>query len=145
MVEETGDELHCALEYNTDLFDETTIARWMECFRILLTSAVAEPDRSVEALAIVSPGERSAVLKMSQGPSIERQAQLLHRRIEEQVDRSPDQPALRFSGSTLTYRELNERANRLARHLQSLALVQTCPSPSLWSGHSIWSSHCWPC
>ncbi|HEY1379606.1 MAG TPA: amino acid adenylation domain-containing protein, partial [Gemmataceae bacterium] len=118
LVEESGGGLDAALQYNTDLFDAATVERWMGHFRTLLEAAAADPDRHVAELPLLTTDERAAVLAAGRGPAVDRPAVPLHRLVEDQVRRTPDAVAVSFDGRTLTYRDLNERANRLARHLR---------------------------
>jgi amino acid adenylation domain-containing protein/thioester reductase-like protein len=127
LVEESGDELDAALQYKTDLFDAATIERWMGHFRAFLRGLADTPDEQLARLPLLTAGERSHLLAQCQGPSVERPAVQLHRLIEEQVARAPEAVALVYEGESLTYAELNRRANRLARHLRTLGAGPDVP------------------
>jgi amino acid adenylation domain-containing protein/thioester reductase-like protein len=127
LVEEAGDGLDAALQYNTDLFDAGTIERWMACFRTLLEAAVADPDRPVAALPLLAADEQARLLATCAGPQVARPNVPLHRLIEAQVGSTPDAVALAFDEQTLTYQELNQRANKLARYLRTLGVGPDVP------------------
>ncbi|HSK79529.1 MAG TPA: amino acid adenylation domain-containing protein, partial [Thermoanaerobaculia bacterium] len=112
-----------SLEYNTGLFDRTTAARLLRGFRTLLGSAVAAPDRPLSRLSLLGEAERFQILREWNDTDWEsgREA-TLHERFEAWADRTPDAPAVVAPGRELTYRELDVRANRLARHLADRGL-----------------------
>jgi amino acid adenylation domain-containing protein len=107
-----------AIEYATDLFDRTTVERIAERFATVLRTVLADPARSTEDLDVLTPAERRHMLS---GCSTETDIATPDLRITDVVRqwvlRTPDAPALIFAGQTLTYRELDERANQLAHHL----------------------------
>ncbi|QUQ65089.1 non-ribosomal peptide synthetase [Kutzneria sp. CA-103260] len=109
--------LVAALEYNTDLFDASTIDRIAGHLRVLLDGIAADPDRTVGELPLLTDGERRQVLVEWQGPVIDAPATTLPALFERQAAATPDAVAVVCEGRALTYRELNERANRLARRL----------------------------
>ena len=112
-----------AAEYDADLFDGSTIERLLDQLQLLLTGAVAEPDRPVAALPIVDDEERRRVVDdWARRPDAEVADRPFHRLVEEQAERVPDAVAVEIGGEALTYRELNERANRLAHHLRGLGV-----------------------
>jgi amino acid adenylation domain-containing protein len=129
--------LRTAVEYSTDLFDTQTIERMMSHYQTLLESVVANPDQRLSELPLLSPGERHQLLvEWNQTEVAYPKDRCLHELIEEQVERTPDATAVVFENEQLTYRELNERANQLGRHLQGLGvgpdtLVGLCVERSL--------------
>ncbi|HEU5367436.1 MAG TPA: amino acid adenylation domain-containing protein [Ktedonobacterales bacterium] len=107
-----------SLTYVTDLFDAATITRMIGHFQTLLESVVADPDQSVLALPLLTEPERHQLLvEWNQTQTDHSFAKLAHQLFEEQAERVPDAPAARCAGEQLNYRELNQRANRLARLL----------------------------
>jgi non-ribosomal peptide synthetase component F len=103
------------LEYNTDLFDETTAARIMGHFQKLLEEVVTNPDAPIGELELLTPAERRQILVEWNNTSAEYPAVSVHELFERQVGRSPDSVAVRFGSGRLSYAELNCRANQLAR------------------------------
>lgn len=116
---ERADGLSVSVEYRTELFDPPTIRRMLEHFETLVTGIAADPDRPLSDLPLLPEAERHRLLVEWNDTKADFPATPVHRLFEAQADRSPDAPAVLFEGSGLTYRELNRRANRLARHLRS--------------------------
>jgi amino acid adenylation domain-containing protein len=109
------------LEYNTDLFDETTIVRMMEVFQVLLFEMVRNPDQRLSRLSILGEIERSKLASGWNGPHIDSPVrQTIHDLIAAHAQRTPDQVAILSGDEKLSYRQLNDRANRLAHYLRKL-------------------------
>ena len=117
MIEQEG-ALHAALEYSTDLFDDATIDRMLRHFETLLEGAVEQLDTPIAELPLLTPEERQELLyewNSSRAPlPVEN---CIHELFETSVARFPNKIAVRFEDESLTYQELNGRANQLARHL----------------------------
>ena len=123
-VRESGEGgMSATIEYRRDLFQPETIARLAGLYRTLLEGAVADPDRRLSALPLVEPGELHRILVEWNATATdyprERSIQGL---FEEQADATPEAIAVVLDGRTVTYRELDRRANRLARHLRGLGV-----------------------
>lgn len=124
-------------QYNTDLFDASTIARLAGHFQTLLEGIVANPQQKISSLPLLTEQERHQLLFEWNNTTKEYpQGKCIHQLFEEQVERSPDAIAVVFEDKQLTYRELNQRANQLAHYLQSLGvgpevLVGICVERSL--------------
>jgi amino acid adenylation domain-containing protein len=111
------------LAYNAQLFERETIRRLLEHFTTLLEGIAADPDRRIGDLPLLTPQERLRLLSLGNNTRRELpDARTIHQLFEEQVERTPDAPALEFAGHRLTYRELDNRANRLAKHLRTLGV-----------------------
>ncbi|NEO39726.1 MAG: amino acid adenylation domain-containing protein [Moorea sp. SIOASIH] len=110
-------------KYNTDLFDGATIERMAGHFQNLLSGCVENPQQSVAELPLLSQAERHQLLVEWNDTEKEYpQDQCIHQLFEEQVEKTPDAVAVVFEDEQLTYQQLNQRANQLARHLQSLGV-----------------------
>ncbi|MCP4657222.1 MAG: AMP-binding protein, partial [bacterium] len=116
------------LEYDVDLFDRATIARLAGHFRTLVEGVIADPERRVAELPLVSAGERHQLLGEwnATGRHHPRRASL-QELFETQVKRRPEAVAAVFGrfgapAARLSYGELNARANRLAHHLRRLGV-----------------------
>jgi amino acid adenylation domain-containing protein len=118
-VEETAGGLAGWWVYNSELFEAATVARMSGHFEALLTGILADPGRRISELELLSQAERRQVLEewndtaWDLGPE-----RCLHALFEEQVERTPQAPAVLYEGRSLSYRELNARANRLAHLLR---------------------------
>ncbi|MFL5351286.1 amino acid adenylation domain-containing protein, partial [Archangium sp.] len=111
------------LEYSTDLFERDTMARAMEHLRVVLEAAVAQPETPLSELPLLTRAEKHQLLTGFNGPRADYPRDVcLHQLIQAQVERTPDALALTFEGQSLTYRELDSRANQLAWHLRSLGV-----------------------
>jgi amino acid adenylation domain-containing protein len=125
------------VEYNTDLFDATTVARLTEHFAVLLEGAVADPERPVSDLPLLAAPERWQVLGEWNATAREWAAPAtLHEMFAAQALRQPEAEAAVFEGESLRYGELLRRSNRWAHHLRSLGvgpetLVAVCLERSL--------------
>jgi amino acid adenylation domain-containing protein len=115
-----GDCLDLSIEYSTDLFESATIERLSRHFGALFVAAEKEPDRHLSELPILLPEEREQILVdwNATGRPFPREA-CVHRLFEEQVTLSPFARAAELDDETLTYEELNNRANQLAHELQA--------------------------
>ncbi|HEX5707970.1 MAG TPA: condensation domain-containing protein, partial [Pyrinomonadaceae bacterium] len=120
---ETEDGISATLEYNTDLFDETTIERLVKHFEQLLESAAADPETRIDELTLLTAAERQEVLTTWNDTSRDYpRDKCLHELFEEQARRTPEATALVFGGERVSYRELDGRANRLAHHLRGMGV-----------------------
>jgi len=134
---ESADGLGGAFEYNTDLFEAATIERLAGHFQNLLAAAIAEPERPISQLPLLSAAERTqALFGWNAGGQSFPDRPALPERFEAQVARAPNAIAVTCEGAALTYAELNARANQLAHYLRVLgvqpeALVALCLERSL--------------
>ncbi|KAA8555417.1 non-ribosomal peptide synthetase [Pseudomonas marginalis] len=114
-VTDLDHRLGCCLTYSTDLFDEPRIARMAEHWRNLLEALIANPQQRLSELPLLSATEQRA-LQDSLGVEAgeHRLDQCLQQLFSQQALKRGDAPALTFAGVTLTYAELDARANRLA-------------------------------
>ncbi|MEM7356502.1 MAG: amino acid adenylation domain-containing protein, partial [Acidobacteriota bacterium] len=125
MLAQGESSLEGTLEYRRDLFDATTIQRLWRRFEVLL-SAISADTRPLE-LPLLNAAERQQLLVEWNAPACEvpDSPLTIHQLVEAQADRTPDAVAViceRSDGAVeqLSYRELDERANRLAHHLRDL-------------------------
>ncbi len=118
MAENSG-ALLGRLEFNTDIFDGSTIDRLISHFQTLVEAIVADPERAIGDLPLLRESERHQILDDWNATEAEYpRTRCLHQLFEAQAARTPEAPAVSFEGQSLTYRELNEQSNRLAHHLQ---------------------------
>ena len=116
---EQGASLRGFIEYATDLFDASTIARMARHFLTVLRGIVADPDRRIATLPLLTAPERRQVLVDWNHTGVIYPRQIcIHHLFEAQAKRAPRAVALEYRRKQLTYGELNRRANRLARVLQ---------------------------
>jgi non-ribosomal peptide synthetase component F len=135
-IEETEQGLRGLWEYNTDLFDASSIERMSEHFQTLLEAIVSDPQQHVTQLPLLTPNERQQLLVEWNNTQAEYQEQCIHKLFEQQVEKTPHAVAVVFEDKQLTYQQLNNRANQLAHYLQTLGvgpdvLVGICIERSL--------------
>lgn len=117
-LEENASGLSGWFEYNTDLFDTDTIDCLAEHWLTLLTAIAAHPGERISRLPLVTPAEEQKLLvDWNRTNADYARGRCLHQLIEEQVSRTPDAIAVQARGQTLTFGELNRRANQLAHYL----------------------------
>src|SRR5262249_25665730 len=122
-VAETVQGLSCMVTYNTDLFDAATIARMLAHFQTLLEEILADPNRPVSELPLLTEATRRQILVDWNDTAADfPEDACIHELFESQVRRTPDSVAAVFEDEQLTYRELNTRANQLAHHLRALGV-----------------------
>ncbi|MBV9057931.1 MAG: amino acid adenylation domain-containing protein, partial [Pseudonocardiales bacterium] len=109
--------LNVAIEYNTDLFDVATIAGFVTGLEVLLGSIAECPYRQLAELPSLADDERHRLLVERNNTAAPVPSALWTELFELQVARTPDEVAVACQGEELSYRELNARANRLARLL----------------------------
>ena len=122
-MDNTGRTLKGALEYNTDLFDPMTITRMLGHYTTLLEGIVSDPDRLLSELQMLTEPERRQLLVDWNGArAVYADGMRIHQLIEAQAEKTPDVISAVFGDEELTYRQLNERADRLANHLRGLGV-----------------------
>ena len=108
------------LMYDPAVQAEEDMEQLMQRLLLLIEGIAAQPEQNLGDISIVQPAERELLTSAFNATDNEyRREQLLHVLFEEQVRRSPDAVALVCQNGKLTYRQLNGRANRLARTLQA--------------------------
>src|SRR5439155_21142731 len=118
MIEVEG-SLSADLRYNVELFEATTMARMQQHFLTLLQGLVTDPGQRITDLPILTQAEQRQLLAWNDTHSEYPDQVCLHQLIEQQVQRTPEAPAVVFEDQQLTYREVNCRANQLAHALQA--------------------------
>ncbi|WP_164013943.1 non-ribosomal peptide synthetase [Pyxidicoccus trucidator] len=120
--------LEVACEYRTDLFQEETIDRLVRHLATVLEAAAARPEARLSSLPLLSEAEQRQVLVEwnATARDFPRDA-CAHHLFAAQAARTPDAEALRFEGQSLTYAQLDRRANQLAHHLRTLGVRPEVP------------------
>ncbi|MCB8765706.1 amino acid adenylation domain-containing protein [Planktothrix agardhii 1029] len=115
---EKGNSLQGFWQYNIDLFDQDRIARMSGHFQTLLEAIVANPQEPIGTLSLLTERERHQLLvEWNDTDTAYPDKKCIHQLFEEQVERTPDAVAVVFENESLTYGELNNRANQLAHYL----------------------------
>ncbi|WEZ87158.1 non-ribosomal peptide synthetase [Pseudomonas sp. NyZ480] len=117
-VTDLDGRLGCCLTYSRDLFDEPRIARMAEHWQQLLVGLLDDPQRRLCELPMLSHTEQQVLVGHLQGEPDHGLNQTLHGLFAIQAASTPQALALTFAGQHLSYAELDQRANRLARALR---------------------------
>lgn len=121
LISETESE--CQWIYDQNRVDAENVERLISHFTTLLKSIAANPESQIAYLPLLTEKERHQLLvEWNETRADYPKDKCIHQLFEAQVNRTPDVIALIFGNQRLTYRELNQRANQLARHLQSLGV-----------------------
>ncbi|BFH13822.1 hypothetical protein J6TS7_53130 [Paenibacillus dendritiformis] len=109
-----------SIEYACSLYKEETIERMAAHFQQVLDIILSDPQRKLSSIEIISPEEKAQILETFNDTAADYpRGKTIHQLVEEQAERTPDRTAVVYEGSQLTYRELNTKANRLARTLRA--------------------------
>ncbi|MBD1825981.1 non-ribosomal peptide synthetase [Microcoleus vaginatus GB1-A2] len=122
-LEETERGLTATWEYSTNLFQPSTIARMHGHFQILLEGIIANADRRLDELPLLSDRERHQLLVEWNNTRVDYpKDSTIHQMFEARAQQTPDAIAVVFEDQKLTYGELNKRANQVAHYLQKLGV-----------------------
>lgn len=118
MVESSeGLEIYC--DYNTDLFDDATIARWLRSYEALLLAFTDDASRPLSQLPMLSASDRDTLLYSWNATAAEYpRTKCVHQIIDEQALRTPEAVAASFESDCISYRELSFKSNQLAHWLR---------------------------
>ena len=134
---ELPDSIEGIIEYSTDLFDAATISRLKDHFLTLLQEIASDPDQCLSEIRILTEVECRQLLVEWNDTTVDfRENDCIHCLFEDQVERTPEHVALTFQDTRLTYRQLNQSANRVANFLRDQGvrpetLVALCAERSL--------------
>ncbi|KAF9365763.1 hypothetical protein BGX34_008367, partial [Mortierella sp. NVP85] len=122
-LQEQDNEVVGSMLFSSDLFNPDTIKRHVGYLCSMLQAMTVDVDRPVMVVDLLSQSERDLVLGQWNDMQRDYPDHLcIHHLFEQQVELTPDATALVFNEQSLTYSELNERANRLAHHLVGLGV-----------------------
>jgi amino acid adenylation domain-containing protein len=122
-VAEPGEQLSLRISYDTSRFEVDTIERMLGHIQTLLEAIAKNPFQKLSQFPLLTNAERHQLLvKWNDTYSEYPKDKCIHELFEEQVEKTPDAVAVVFENQKLTYQELNNRANQLAHHLQTLGV-----------------------
>lgn len=117
-----SDRLRMECNYNTDLLDRSTVQRWFGHYREIARAVAHQPDLPVDEIPLLTETERNTLLLEWNRTQAPYPAACVHELFEQEARAHPDRVALSLAGATLSYGELNDQANQLARHLRALGV-----------------------
>lgn len=123
-VFDDGEAIQYAIEYATSLFVRTGIESLAACFETLVKRIIQNPHSNTSSLLLIDDNKAEEYTKLfNNTATVYPKDKTIHRLFEEQVQRTPDKIAVEQEGTTLTYSQLNEQANRLAALLNKKGVV----------------------
>ena len=117
-LDEKQEEVVGFFEYSTDLFDSSTVTRVINHYLALLHNIVANPQQQIAHIPLLTQKEQQQLLNWNKSPL----EMCIHQLFEIQVEKTPEAIAAVFGEQSLTYSELNQRANQLAHYLTQIGV-----------------------
>ncbi|PFO64635.1 non-ribosomal peptide synthetase, partial [Bacillus cereus] len=115
-----GEDIKVHFQYNAHMYDDESIERMRNHLIQIMQQVVNDPQIGINELELITVEEKIQILDVFNDTAAEYPCEkTIHQLFEEQVERTPDHIAAVFEGQQLTYRELNLRANQLARTLRN--------------------------
>ncbi|HVG18217.1 MAG TPA: amino acid adenylation domain-containing protein, partial [Blastocatellia bacterium] len=118
-MRETENGLMAVLEYNTDLYEEGTAARLLKHYETLLEAAASHPDRAASSLPLLTAPQRLQIIRQWNDTAAPYPRQCVHELVELRAEADPGATAVECGGRSMSYGEMNGRANQVARRLMS--------------------------
>ncbi|MVP01211.1 non-ribosomal peptide synthetase [Paenibacillus lutrae] len=115
---QTSGPLELDFSYDPALFSSCTVERMAGHFKRILKQMISQSDMRLRDIVVLTPEEQNQILTEFNSSPASAPSELMHRLFERQAELTPDQTAVTFNGASCTYREINERSNRLARYLR---------------------------
>jgi amino acid adenylation domain-containing protein/non-ribosomal peptide synthase protein (TIGR01720 family) len=117
-VHESGEDVYIVVEYYTGIFKEETVKRFASHLKNIIRTVIKDPSLKLNDIKIISDDEKQKILQQFNRTEKDYpKEKTIHRAFEEQVERTPHNVAVICEGHQLTYRELEEQANRLSSYL----------------------------
>ncbi|RBL90280.1 non-ribosomal peptide synthetase [Chitinophaga flava] len=117
--------LHLLIEYNTDLFEETTVHRMFTQLEELIAAGISTPDKAISQLSYIPEAEQQQLLKeFNTTPALYDGHTPVLMLFREQVKQHPQATAVIFENTTLSYLQLEEASDRLASHIKTQYNIQ---------------------
>ncbi len=124
-IVESKDGLVLDCDYNTGLFNEETIARWLRHYEALLEGMVSDVNQPTSKLPMLTASDQGQLLVDWNATRAEYPRNVcVHQLFEAQAQATPDAVAIAFESEELTYAQLDRRANQLANYLNGLGVRQ---------------------
>lgn len=126
LAESDDDEVVVDFQYPTELFEPSTIERWLDYYTTLLREMTADPATPVSSLRLLSDEDHERLRRWNHTAQPYPE-QVVHALFDVQASETPDRPALIFEGEELTYAELARRSNQLAHFLVGKGVTTDVP------------------
>ncbi|HJT75558.1 MAG TPA: amino acid adenylation domain-containing protein [Chitinophaga sp.] len=136
---EAGDTLQVDIEYNSDIYEADTVARIANHLEQLIAAATANPHQPLRQLDYLDHTEKQQLLiTFNQAASVYPEEKTVIEMFEEQVYKTPDEIAVIYGETSLSYKKLNEQANRLASYLRSVYRLEPNDLVAIKQDRSEW-------
>ena len=119
---ESPERLTGYIEYNTDLFDSSTVDRMIGHFQTAIEGILADPRQVISQIPILSEAEKDQFLRWNDTLVKYPDNRSIPQLFEEQVRQTPDAPAIIFENQQLTFAQLNDKATQLAKYLKTFGV-----------------------
>lgn len=116
-VTEQDGQLRFIFEYSTGLFRKETIERMAEHFVKIIDTIIEDITIPIEEIDLVTMKEKNRIGVFNNTDTLYPEEKTIKRIFEELVEKHPNRTAVVFGQRTITYKELNDKANQLAKHL----------------------------
>ncbi len=128
-------QLSATIEYASDLFEKSTIERMQDHLAILVEDVLQNPEKRISNLSLISKPEQEQLMIWNDNKTPELNVENLHQLFEKHANEKPEEIALIVDNDKISYKDLNEKANKVATHLKKLGLppnsiVGLCASKS---------------
>ena len=125
-IDDSSAELEVQFSYASSLFSHETIVRLSEGYAYLLDHLTADPLKAYSGYSLLSPASyEKIVVEWNATEKEYAQDKTLHELVEIQAEKTPEHIAVVYEGKELTYRELNEKSNQLARYIRAQYQLRT--------------------
>ena len=131
--------LNLDFSYSTSLFSRETVSRWAGYFQAILTGILEDPDRPLGLLDLAGPEERALIDRFNATSSAYPSGKTIAALFEEQVRSTPRNTAVECGAASLTYAELNARANGVARFLRERRGIRSGEMVAVFLERSEWA------
>ena len=136
-VSEDEDQIEFEAEFNTDLFDASTIERMLRHYILLLTRLAEDIDAPISMVSFLSVDEERCILDTWNNTKCDYPASTIVDFFEKQAERTPNATAVDFEGQSLTYEKLNLLANQVARFLRKKQRTNASPFIGVYMERSL--------
>jgi amino acid adenylation domain-containing protein len=136
IVLQQGFDTHAILRYNANIFQSASIQRFAAHLQAMMDSMLSNPDRPLKQISFITPSQEQQFLHHWNSPCFEYPETPIHQYIEQHAIAQANAIAVQFQDQTLTYAQLNQRANQLAHYLLQQGVmpkdrISVCVEPSL--------------
>ncbi|HEX6749254.1 MAG TPA: amino acid adenylation domain-containing protein [Longimicrobium sp.] len=121
-IEDRGDGVAGAFQYNSELFEHVTIQRMATHLEAVLAAFAADPGQRISSVRLAWASETRTVERWSVAPSAPPPGACIHQLFERQVEETPERTAIVWEGDGVSYAELDRRANRIAHALREMGV-----------------------